>query len=150
MVLVDVNIAAAGPQKNISFLNFGSKNFSMEIFVTNKYLLKNKIPWLPTMGEFHFSRYPEDLWEKEILKIKFGGIQIIATYLFWIYHEEIEGEFDWSGNKNVRKFVELCKKHDMFVFLRVGPWAHGECRNGGKAAFSHRFMTYIFRKCLIT
>ena len=126
-----VNVDTKYFKENMNLSNFGGKNSLIEIIVTNKYLLKNKIPWLPTMGEFHFSRYPEDLWEKEILKIKFGGIQIIATYLFWIYHEEIEGEFDWSGNKNVRKFVELCKKHDMFVFLRVGPWAHGECRNGG-------------------
>jgi len=99
--------------------------------VNNRYLLRDGVPWLPVMGEFHYSRYPEAQWEEEILKMKAGGIQIVSTYVFWIYHEEIEGQFDWTGQRNLRKFVELCAKHHMYVWVRVGPWAHGECRNGG-------------------
>ena len=63
--------------------------------------------------------------------MKANGINIIATYVFWIHHEEIEGEWDWSGDKNLRYFIELCGKHDIHVFTRIGPFAHGECRNGG-------------------
>ncbi len=85
----------------------------------------------PIVGEFHYSRYPEREWEQEILKIKAGGIQVISTYVFWIHHEEIEGQFDWSGQRNLRRFVQLCAKHGMYVWIRVGPWAHGEVRNGG-------------------
>src|SRR5262245_4113116 len=48
-------------------------------------------PWLPVMGEFHYSRYPEDEWRGELLKMKAGGIDIAATYVFWIHHEETEG-----------------------------------------------------------
>ena len=83
------------------------------------------------MGEFHFSRYPEKYWEEEILKMKAGGVQVVSTYIFWIHHEEIEGQFDWSGQRNLRRFVELCGKHGMYVFVRIGPWDHGEVRNGG-------------------
>jgi hypothetical protein len=83
------------------------------------------------MGEFHFARYPEAYWEEEILKMKAGGIGIISTYIFWIHHEELEGQFDWTARRNVRRFVELCAKHGMYVWIRVGPWAHGEVRNGG-------------------
>jgi hypothetical protein len=25
----------------------------------------------------------------------------------------------------------LCHKHGMYVYPRIGPWAHGETRNGG-------------------
>ncbi|MGC1659337.1 MAG: beta-galactosidase [Candidatus Acidiferrales bacterium] len=91
----------------------------------------NSTPWLPVMGEFHFSRYPEAYWEEEILKMKAGGVQIVSTYVFWIHHEEIEGQFDWSGQRDLRHFVELCGKHGMYVFVRIGPWDHGEVRNGG-------------------
>lgn len=83
------------------------------------------------MGEFHFSRYPEQEWEPEILKMKAAGVQIVATYIFWIHHEEVEGQFDWSGQRNLRHFVELCAKHGLYVYPRIGPWAHGEARNGG-------------------
>jgi beta-galactosidase len=99
--------------------------------VNNRYLLRDGIPWLPVMGEFHFARYPEAQWEEEILKMKAGGIQIVSTYIFWIYHEEVEGQFDWTGRRDLRRFVELCAKHHMYVWVRVGPWAHGEFRNGG-------------------
>ena len=65
---------------------------------------------LPVMGEFHFSRYPPQYWEDEILKMKAAGVNVIATYIFWIHHEEIEGEFDWTGQRDLRHFVELCSQ----------------------------------------
>ncbi len=88
-------------------------------------------PYLPVMGEFHYSRFDERYWEEEILKMKAGGVQIVATYCIWNHHEEIRGEFDFSGRRNLRKFVELCQKHGMKVWLRIGPFCHGEVRNGG-------------------
>jgi len=99
--------------------------------VNNLYFIRNGKPWFPVMGEFHFSRYPREQWEESILKMKAGGIDIIATYVFWIYHEEQEGVFDWSGDRDLRYFISLCAKHGMEVWVRVGPWCHGEVRNGG-------------------
>lgn len=66
-----------------------------------------------------------------MIKMKMGGISVVATYLFWIHHEEEEGVFDFTGCRNLRKFVELCHKHGLYVILRVGPFDHGEVRNGG-------------------
>jgi hypothetical protein len=88
-------------------------------------------PWFPIMGEFHYSRYPADKWDEEILKMKAGGIQVLSTYVFWIHHEEIEGQFDWSAQRDLRRFVQLASRHGMYVWIRIGPWAHGEVRNGG-------------------
>jgi len=99
--------------------------------MNDRYLTLDGKPWLPVMGEFHYTRVPEAQWEEEILKMKEGGVSIVATYVFWIHHEEIEGQFDWSGRRNLRKFVELCAKHGMYVYPRIGPWDHGEVRNGG-------------------
>lgn len=97
----------------------------------NQYLTRNGEPWVPVMGEFHFSRYPAAYWEEEILKMKASGVQVIATYVFWIHVEEVEGQFDWSGQRDLRKFALLCAKHGMLLYPRIGPWAHGEARNGG-------------------
>lgn len=88
-------------------------------------------PVLPVSGEFHFSRYPNEFWERELLKMKACGITMIATYVFWIHHEEIEGVFDWNGDRDLRAFIQLCARHGFLVFLRMGPFCHGECRNGG-------------------
>jgi len=88
-------------------------------------------PVLPVMGEFHYSRFPDTEWRKELLKMKAGGINIVASYIFWIHHEEREGVYNWSGQRDIRKFVETCQEVGLPVVLRVGPWCHGECRNGG-------------------
>jgi hypothetical protein len=99
--------------------------------VNSRYLLLNGRPWLPVMGEFHYTRCPDENWEEEILKMKAGGVQVVATYVFWIHHEEVEGRFDWTGRRDLRRFVTLCARHGMYVQLRIGPWDHGEVRRGG-------------------
>ena len=96
-----------------------------------QYLTLDGKPWLPVMGEIHYSRVPEAEWETEILKMKSAGVQIISTYIIWIHHEEVEGQWDWTGNKDLRHFVQLCAKHGMYVVPRIGPWSHAEVRNGG-------------------
>jgi len=99
--------------------------------LNSQYLMLDGKPWLPVMGEMHYSRVPEAEWESEILKMKSAGVQVIAAYIIWIHHEEVEGQWDWSGNKDLRHFVELCAKHGMYVVPRIGPWSHAEVRNGG-------------------
>ena len=101
------------------------------ITLNNYYLIKGGKPWLPVMGEMHYARYQDDLWDDAIEEMKAGGIDIVATYCFWIHHEEVEGDFDFTGRRNLRRFVEICKDNNMYVCLRIGPWCHGEVRNGG-------------------
>ncbi len=94
-------------------------------------LLRGAEPWLPVMGEFHFSRYPAAEWREELLKIRAGGIDLVATYLFWNQHEEERGTLRFDGDLDIRRFVELCGELGLSVSVRIGPWSHGECRNGG-------------------
>ena len=96
---------------------------------------------LPVMGEIHFSRVPATEWKREIQKMRAGGITIIATYCFWIHHEATEGQWDWSGNKNLRQFLQVCKEENMPVVLRIGPFCHGEVYQGG-------FPVWIVEKAL--
>jgi beta-galactosidase len=113
-------------------LKIGGKNpQGDEIGANSRFLTLNGTPWFPVMGEFHYSRYPADEWENELLKMKAGGVNTVSTYIFWIHHEEVEGQFDWAGDKDLRRFVQLCAKHGLNVFLRIGPWDHGEARSGG-------------------
>ena len=85
----------------------------------------------PVMGEIHYSRIPADEWPAEVRKMKEGGVTLIATYVFWNHVEEQEGIFNWSGQRDLRRFLEVCKSEQMPVVLRVGPFCHGEVRCGG-------------------
>lgn len=102
-----------------------------KIEVNNRYLTLGGKPIIPVMGEMHYSRIERDRWEDVILKMKANGINIIASYVIWNHHEELEGQFDWTGNKDLRSFIKLVQKHGLWVYPRIGPWCHGEVRNGG-------------------
>lgn len=113
-------------------LKLGGSNPSGEHIEVNSYYMSiGGKPVIPVMGEFHYSRYPECQWEEEILKMKAGGVTVVPTYVFWSIHEEQEGVFNWTGNRNLRKFLQLCQKHGMWTVVRIGPFCHGEIRNGG-------------------
>lgn len=102
-----------------------------ELVPNTRYLTLGGEPILPVMGEMHFSRVPREHWRDVLLKMKAGGITIVSCYLFWNHHEEREGQFDWSGDKDFRGFVQLCASLGLWVYPRIGPWSHGEARNGG-------------------
>ena len=94
-------------------------------------LLLDGKPWLPVMGEFHHSRYPESEWAGELHKMRVGGLDIVATYIFWIHHEETQGQWNWTGRRDLHRFLTLCADAGMTAIVRCGPFAHGEVRNGG-------------------
>lgn len=86
---------------------------------------------VPVMGEMHYSRIPQGEWREEVRKMKEGGVTVIAAYVFWNHIEEQKGVFDWSGQRSLRTFLEICRDEQMPVVLRLGPFCHGEVRNGG-------------------
>jgi len=102
-----------------------------EIKVTSQYLTYNGKPWIPTYGEFHYQRYNPEYWEDALLKMKAQGFDGVSAYVLWILHEEIEGEWDFTGRNDLRRFIQLCQKHGLKFFARIGPWVNGEIRNGG-------------------
>lgn len=102
-----------------------------EISFTNYYMMMNGKPFYGVSGEFHYSRMAESRWKDELIKMKLCGLNVVSSYVFWIHHEEEEGVFDFTGRRNLRKFILLCQKLGLYVILRVGPFDHGEVRNGG-------------------
>ena len=113
-------------------LNMGGTNpDGEEINVTNLYFTRGGRPWIGVMGEYHFERGSCNDWYRELCKMRAGGVSIVSTYIFWIYHEETEGVFDFTGDRDLRRFIKDAERAGLDVVLRIGPWSHGECRNGG-------------------
>src|SRR5689334_13088722 len=74
-----------------SHLQLGGSNIKGDkISVNNSYIFYNNKPFILVTGEFHYSRYPEQYWDESVKKMKAGGINTIATYVFWNMHEEHE------------------------------------------------------------
>lgn len=109
----------------------GTRPPNDSIAVNSYYLEQNGRPFIPIVGEFHYCRMPAEFWEDSLRKMKAGGINIVASYVFWNLHERREGAFDWTGDLDLRRFVSLAKKVGLQVIVRIGPFGHGEIRNGG-------------------
>ncbi|MGN9840408.1 beta-galactosidase [Nonomuraea sp. H19] len=101
------------------------------ITADSRHLWRAGRPWFPVMGEFHYGRYPAAEWREELLKVRAGGVTAVATYVFWNLHEERRGRYDWSGDRDLRRFVKTCAEAGLDAVVRIGPWGHGESRNGG-------------------
>ena len=128
--------AIAAPEREMvpreGLLNLGGNSPAGGSISVNSFFLSiDGQPVVPVLGEFHYSRYPREQWEEQLRKMKAGGVTVVPTYVFWNVHEEREGEFDWSGNKDLRAFVQLCGRLGLWSIVRIGPFDHGEMRNGG-------------------
>lgn len=103
----------------------------VQLGFTDYYMTLNGKPFYGVCGEFHYSRMDADRWNDELAKMAMGGVNVVSTYIFWNHHEEHEGQWNFEGNRNLRHFIELCAKHGLYVIVRMGPFDHGEVRNGG-------------------
>ena len=129
-----VLLLTAGPvhvERDFLTLGDGGVGPSGTLAVNSRCIERDGRPWLPVMGEFHYSRCPADEWADELRRMRAGGIDIVATYVFWNHHEAEQGRYDWTGRRDLRRFVELVHEAGLLFHLRPGPWVHAEARNGG-------------------
>lgn len=131
--LLTVDATAPVPAPETGYFKVGTQRSPTGglLEINNQYLVRDGKPWAPVMGEFHYTRFPESQWEEQLLKMKAAGIDVVASYIIWQHHEEVAGQFLWTGDRDLRRFVELCAKHHLYFFARVGPWSHAEVRFGG-------------------
>jgi beta-galactosidase len=129
-VVVPVPTTLAAPE--VGFLNLGHfQHPTRRLDVNSRYLSLDGQPWMPVMGEFHYSRFPEQEWATELAKMKAGGVDIVASYVIWNHHEPYEGQWLWDGQRNLSRFIDLAAEAGLLVYLRPGPWVHAEVRLGG-------------------
>ena len=99
--------------------------------VTSKCLRLNGRALIPVMGEMHYTRVPRDEWARSLRLMKEGGVSIVSTYVIWNHHEWREGEYDFSGGRDISAFLGEVEKAGLWAIVRIGPWVHGEVREGG-------------------
>lgn len=126
-----MNIQIKVTPKPVTAGAFNYSNIESSYGVNTQYFTKNGEPYTIISGEIHFSRLPRNRWRETLLKMRDCGINTVATYVFWNYHEEEKNAFDFRGNKDIAAFLKICRDINMPVILRIGPWCHGEVIRGG-------------------
>ena len=83
-------------------------------------------------GEMHYARIPQEYWRNCLKMMKAMGLNTVATYVFWNYHNISPGVWDFkTGNRNLTEFIKTAEEEGLFVILRPGPYACAEWEFGG-------------------
>ncbi|MDH6311366.1 beta-galactosidase [Parabacteroides sp. PFB2-10] len=96
----------------------------------NTFLLNGE-PYVIKAAEIHYPRIPKEYWEHRIQMSKALGMNTVCLYIFWNYHEPEEGQYDFTGQKDIAAFCRLAQKHGLNVIVRPGPYVCAEWEMGG-------------------
>ncbi|MGO4548811.1 beta-galactosidase [Paenibacillus sp. 2TAB23] len=83
---------------------------------------------------FYF-RIPRALWRERMEQLKAFGYNSIDVYFPWNYHERAEGEWDFSGERDIAAFLTEAAEAGLYVVARPGPYICSEWDGGALPAY---------------
>src|SRR3954463_3973865 len=83
-------------------------------------------------GEIHPYRLPSpDLWRDVLQKMKANGYNGVSIYVDWAYHSPKPGVYDFSGVRDLDRFLDMANQLGIYVIARPGPYINAEVDAGG-------------------
>ena len=126
------------------------------------YMIDGRRIWL-VGGSLDYFRLPAELWADRLRQARRAGLNCVTTCIPWNFHEIAEGQWDFTGDRDVAEFVARAEDAGLYVILRVGPYIGSDWDFGGlpswlttksgmayrssNAAYTHYFDKY-FRQVL--
>jgi beta-galactosidase GanA len=87
-------------------------------------------------GEFHPFRLPSpSLWRDILQKMKSSGYNAVSFYTDWGYHSAKQGVYDFTGVRDMDRFLDLAAEVGIYVVARPGPYINAEVDGGGFPAW---------------
>ncbi|MEY8758693.1 glycoside hydrolase family 35 protein [Chryseobacterium tongliaoense] len=99
--------------------------------IKDGHFLLNGKPFTIYSGEMHYPRVPAEYWKHRLQMMKAMGLNTVTTYVFWNYHEESPGKWNFSREKNLKKFIKTAQEAGLYVIIRPGPYVCAEWEFGG-------------------
>ncbi|TRX32024.1 beta-galactosidase [Flavobacterium sp. ZT3R18] len=97
-------------------------------------------------GEMHYARVPKPYWRHRLKMMKAMGLNAVATYVFWNYHETAPGVWDFkTGNKDIAAYIKIAQEEGLYVILRPGPYVCAEWEFGGYPWFLQKVPGMVIR-----
>ncbi len=94
-------------------------------------------------GEVHYWRLDPANWRPVLQRVKELGLEVVATYVCWDFHEVAPGQFDFTGQtdprRNLTGFLDLLTAEGFWIVLRPGPYIYAEWRNNGVPDHAARY-----------
>lgn len=114
----------------------------------------NETPHILLCASLFYFRIPRALWKERMEQLKAFGYNSIDVYFPWNYHETAEGEWDFSGERDVAAFLAEAAQAGLYVIARPGPYICSEWDGGALPAYlltkglklrdnDSRFLSYV-------
>lgn len=104
------------------------------IEIKHKRLFVDEKEYKMFSAEVEYFRLEQKYWLKILKLLQDTGIQIVNTYVPWRICSPVRGKYDFKGDAgrlDICKFLEICEKLNLKVFLRPGPLIVSEMECGG-------------------
>ena len=83
-------------------------------------------------GEIHPFRIPSpSLWRDILQKMKSNGYNSVGIYVHWGFESPKQGVYDWTGVRDLDKFLDMAEEVGLYVIARPGPYINAETDGGG-------------------
>ena len=93
----------------------------------------------------HYNRVPSYYWRDRLMKLRYGGLNAVQTYVPWNFHEPFPGVYDFEGDHDLVKFISIAQEVGLLVILRAGPYICGEWEMGGFPSWLLRDQNILLR-----
>jgi hypothetical protein len=94
-------------------------------------------------GEVHYWRVQRANWRPILEKVRELGLDVVATYVCWDFHELAAGEYDFTGKTAPERdfvgFLEMTREMGFKLMLRPGPYIYSEWPLGGPPERASKF-----------
>ena len=77
-------------------------------------------------GAVHYWRIDPAHWKAALRGVADLGLPLVETPVPWSVHETASGRHDWSGRKDLGRFLDLAAEAGLGAVLRVGPQVNAE------------------------
>ncbi|CAH9077021.1 unnamed protein product [Cuscuta europaea] len=121
----------------VLFINLGSLVSSLEVSHDGRAITIDGVPKVLLSGAIHYARSTAEMWPDLMKKAKEGGLDAVETYVFWNAHEPVRGQYDFSGNLDLVRFIKTAQDAGLYVVLRIGPYVCAEWNYGGLPVWLH-------------
>ncbi|MFD9411153.1 beta-galactosidase family protein [Streptomyces sp. NPDC059989] len=85
-------------------------------------------------GALHYFRVHPDLWEDRLSRLRAMGVNTVDTYVPWNFHETAPGKADFTGWRDLSRFLRLAQGLGLDAIVRPGPYICAEWDFGGLPA----------------
>lgn len=82
-------------------------------------------------GTVHYPRVHPSEWGTALDRLKGLGLNTVQTYVFWNFHETVQGNWVWTGASDLAAFLTAAQQRGLYAVVRLGPYVDAEWSDGG-------------------